>query len=325
MCGRLLDAPRLAVEQEHRHHDTVGRQVAAIAHDLVLDPEVPRVRRAGPAPRRPCDSLRAPARVEAEHLAVLGHEHPALGEAGLDGQPLVLGQHAVLAVYGYEVLGPHQSQQGQQVVLAAVAGDVDSGRARMYDVAAATVEVADQPRHRALVPGDGARGQDDGVARAHRHVAVLVHADGRERGQGLALAARDEDAAACPEAGRRGRVGSTRADVGKAQEAEVHGHAWRCPPSVAPGSPPRGRARARGRRRAGCGGSRWRSRRRAPCRACAARISRKAGSTSSSPPVVPFCSTFVESESSTRTPCVAPGGERALGPSALRARPARRS
>ena len=45
-------------------------------------------------------------------------------------------------------------------------------------------------------------------------------------------------------------------------------------------------------------------------RVCA-RTSRKAGRTSSSPPVVPFCSTFVESESSTRTPRVAPRGERA--------------
>ena len=116
----------------------------------------------------------------------------------------MLGEHAVLAVHGDEVAGPDPAQQLDEVLPAAVARHVDLRGAGVDDVAAEAEEVADEPRDRALVARDGARGEDHGVPGAGRDVAVLADADHGERGERLALAAGHEHDGAV--AGRRPRA-----------------------------------------------------------------------------------------------------------------------
>ena len=116
-------------------------------------------------------SRRAPLRGQAQHVAVLGEQHAVGGQPGRGGEPRVLREHPVLAVDGHEVARPHAPQQLHEVVLAAVAGDVDLRRAGVHDVAAEAEEVADQARDGALVAGDGAGGEHDRVARARRRAS----------------------------------------------------------------------------------------------------------------------------------------------------------
>ena len=234
------------------------------------------------------------------------------GRPAARGQARVLREHPVLAVDGHEVRGPHALQQLDEVVLAAVAGDVDARDVpRMHDVAAAAVEVADHARDRALVAGDRR------ARRARRcrpgptaSVAVLVDADQRQRRHGSPWLPDDEERADARRGSRPGRRRAARAPAGDAQEPQVAWPRPRCPPCA--GRRRRRSARARRARSAtrcmrGIEVAKHETRTRPRVRA---NTSSNAGTMSSSPPVRPRCSTFVLSESSTQHAAVAPGGER---------------
>jgi len=157
---------------------------------------------------------------QAQHVAVLGDQHPVRREARLGREPRVLREHAVLAVDGHQVAGPRELQQLDEVVAAAVAGDVDPRRAGVHHVAAASVEIADQARDAALVAGDRARRENGRVARPGRQIAVLAEADHRERRERLALAARDEHERARGE--RVAEIGGVEPrDAAELQQAQV--------------------------------------------------------------------------------------------------------
>ena len=183
--------------------------------------EAPRSRSTRPAPH--AGLAPRPEGREAEHVAVLGDEHPVRGDPGVDREPRVLREHAVLAVHGDEVAGPDPAQQLHEVLPAPVARHVDLRGAGVDDVAAEAEEVADEPRDGALVARDGARGEDHGVPGAGRDVAVLADADHGERRERLALAAGHEDDG--PVAGpARERAGGDPGSFGEAEEAEVERH-----------------------------------------------------------------------------------------------------
>src|SRR5258708_28574550 len=84
------------------------------------------------------------------------------------------------------------AEELEEVVLAAVARDVDARGAGVDHVAAETEEVADEARHHALVAGDGPGGEHYRVARPRGNRAMLAHAHEGEGRHGLALAARNE-------------------------------------------------------------------------------------------------------------------------------------
>jgi hypothetical protein len=93
----------------------------------------------------------------------------------------------------------------------------------MHDLAAEAEQVADEPGDRTLVPGDDPGREDDDVAGTGGEAAVLAHADHRQRGQRLALAAGDEDDGPGGEVGLELPGPELRA-VGQAEQAEVDRH-----------------------------------------------------------------------------------------------------
>ena len=196
--------------------------MAPVAHHDLLELLHPRAVEEHAA-RGHAGLARGGGRGEGEDVAVLEHEHVLGGQAALHGQAGVLREHAVLAVDGDEAAGPHALDQLHELVLGGVARHVDAGGATVHDVAAAPEQVADQARDGPLVAGDGARGEDHGVARADGDLAVLVHADHGEGGEGLALAPGDEEAEAA-----RGVVaqahGREHARRGHLEQAQLHRH-----------------------------------------------------------------------------------------------------
>ena len=152
------------------HHDALGREVPPVAHHDVLDLRRRRPGRAARARRATRASLRAPA---GPRRAARRRPRPAgrgrRGSPAAHGEARVLREHAVLAV---------DRARGS----AAARGASSSTRSswlpwpetwtravpRVHHVAAEAEQVADEARHRALVAGDGAGGEHDGVARARR-------------------------------------------------------------------------------------------------------------------------------------------------------------
>ena len=248
-------------------------------------------------------SLRAPPGPERQHVAVLGQQHAVGGQPRARGQPRVLGQHPVLAVDGHEVARPHALQQLHQLVLRCRGRR--RGRARVPRCTTSQPRrkrLPITPRDRALVAGDGPRGEHDGVAGPDGELAVLVHADQRQRGEAARPGCPPRTRPRGPRGVGRGCSPRAARAGGDAQQAEVRGHLGVVHHAAAEEGDGAPAPRAPGPPRAGCGGSRWRSRTRARGRACARRPPRRRGRTSSSPPVRPRRSTFVLSESSASTP-----------------------
>ena len=90
---------------------------------------------------------------------VVGHAH-ALGELGVRAKV-----HG-LPVDGHEVLGVDHGQHELELLLAAVAGDVDRGVRLVIDVATDLRERVNDALDALLVAGDGRRRDDDRIALA---------------------------------------------------------------------------------------------------------------------------------------------------------------
>ena len=95
---------------------------------------------------------------------------------------------------GMRKLRPQQAEHQLELVLRAVARDVDLLVAVVDHVGAQLEQVVDVAAHHLLVAGDR-RGRDDhGIAVLDGHVALVAVGHARQRGGRLALAARRDDA-----------------------------------------------------------------------------------------------------------------------------------
>ena len=101
----------------------------------------------------------------------------------------VLGEMPRLAVHGDGDARLHPAVHLLQLLAAGMAGDVHQRVAVGDDVAAQIDEPVLDAADRALVAGDGARGEDDEVALVELDVGMLVLGDARQRRARLALAA----------------------------------------------------------------------------------------------------------------------------------------
>ncbi len=224
ISGSGLEPPGLAVDDDDRDHDALGREVAAVTHDEVLDFAAAAAVEERPA-RGHSGFLACPVSGQAEHVAVLGDEHVVGGKARGGGQARVLGQHPVLAVHRHEVAGPRAPQQLAQVVLAAVARRRARSRVPGWTTS--------QPRRKRLLMSRETARSLPGMTRAESttvspgpaaRFAVLAEADHRERGERLALAAGDEDQRALAGVVAVQHVRVEPRAIGEPQEPEVDRH-----------------------------------------------------------------------------------------------------
>ena len=125
--GHALERAGLLVDGDDRHDQAVFGQVAAIAEHLVAHLARPRAVDQHAADRRLAGDAGALG-VELQDVAVLGQEDLRLrlapGEHAL-GDARMLRQLPELAVNRHEIARPHERQHQLQLLLAAVARDVD--------------------------------------------------------------------------------------------------------------------------------------------------------------------------------------------------------
>ena len=98
-------------------------------------------------------------------------------------------EHAALAVHGDEELRLYERVHHFELFLAGVARYVQIGAALVDDLRALGEELVNNAGDRRLVAGNGARGDDDAIARADVHLLMLGKRHAVERGHALALAA----------------------------------------------------------------------------------------------------------------------------------------
>ena len=229
-----------ALVHEAARHD-LGRRLAGVPSACRARPRAPRCRpttggggRAPPPPRAPSTPERSrrmrPAGTRASLRAPSPDRRPARSPSSTRstwsaGMPACTARRACWASMryspwiGHEVARAHALRSSRPARPAGVARR--RGRARCPPCTTSHPRRNRLPMSRETarsLPGIGREEQHDGVARADRDVAVLVDADHRQRGERLALAARDEEAAS---ARRRGRGSTRRAasdDGGDAQQ-----------------------------------------------------------------------------------------------------------
>ena len=206
-------------------------------------------------------------------------------------------------MHRHRVARLHQLVEALQLVPRRVAGDVDHVVVRRHHPAAAPARLSCTRRIAALVAGDHARGEDDGVALPERDVRMRVGGDLGERRARLALAAGadDQQRLVGEEAGlllrHEGRevlevAAFARRRLGVAQRAAEERDLPARPP------PPRGRC---SRRRAMLVAKQVTATRPFSGRMMAARLRR----TSASLPECPSTSALVESHTMASTPSLA--------------------
>ena len=143
--GHALERAGLLVDGDDRHDQAVFSQVAAIAQHFVADLAGPRAVDQHAADGRLAGDARALG-VELQDVAVLGQQHLRLrlapGEHAL-GDARVLRQLPELAVNRHEIARPDERQHQLQLLLAAVARDVNVLDALVNHVGAAPRDVVD--------------------------------------------------------------------------------------------------------------------------------------------------------------------------------------
>ena len=96
--------------------------------------------------------------VEFEHVAILDQDDLFVGDVHVIFEKLFVPvEHPVFAVDGDDELGAHRFGHDAYVFLRSVAADVDQAALLVNDLAAAFVDVADEPRDGALVARYDAR------------------------------------------------------------------------------------------------------------------------------------------------------------------------
>ena len=113
--------------------------------------------------------------VELQHVAVFDQDDVLFGIAQviLD-EFFVPKKHSVFAVNRYHEFRAHGFGHDANVFLRSMAADVDQAPFLFNDVRAAFVDESDHPGNDALVPGNDARRQDDGIALFDRHPFVTL-------------------------------------------------------------------------------------------------------------------------------------------------------
>ena len=131
---------------------------------------------------------------ELEDVAVFG-DHGLLDDAEGLGEFGMAFEVAVVAMDGDEELRPDEIDHEAELILRAVAGDVDEavGAIVVDDLGVAALEVIDDAADGALVAGDDAGAEEDGVAGVDAGELVGVDGGAGESAHGLALGAGDED------------------------------------------------------------------------------------------------------------------------------------
>src|SRR5262249_25567890 len=123
---------------------------------------------------------------EPHQFAVAAREHVA--DAAATGERGMLGHVQRLGVPRNQELRAHPANHLLELVDARVARDVNEMSAVGDDLDTLRYQAVDDPHHRLLVAGNGARGKNYAVAGRERDVGMLVLGNARERGARLALA-----------------------------------------------------------------------------------------------------------------------------------------
>ena len=191
--GSATELAVLLGDRRDDDEDAVGREHAPVAQRGVGDvADVDAVDEEHPGVLRRAEA--GAARVELEHVAVLGAEDAigidadGLGERGVQADP------PVVAVERHHVARLREVEHQLDLLRVAVAGGVDRRVGGRDHLAADVVEAVDRLVDRALVAGDRRRREDDGVAVVELDLRVVAVGHPPQRGQRLALrAGRDDD------------------------------------------------------------------------------------------------------------------------------------
>ena len=124
-----------------------------------------------------------------DRTADLSDEDVLRVHAHLARQAGMLHEHAVLAVYGNEVLRLAQTEHQLKVLLAGMAGNMDGCGAVIDDLCALLVQLVDHVVDGLLVARDGGRRDEDAVAGIDLHLLVAAVRHTVQRGHGLTLRA----------------------------------------------------------------------------------------------------------------------------------------
>ena len=102
---------------------------------------------------------------ELDDRSVLAEDDPLLRDARLAGELRVRRLHPVLAVDRHHVPRPQEREHRAELLLAGVARDVHGGDLLVEHLRAGPSQLVDRVVDAELVPWDGLRGDDDGIAR----------------------------------------------------------------------------------------------------------------------------------------------------------------
>ena len=122
-----------------------------------------------------------------DRTADFGNHDVARVDAHLTRELRVPHQHTVFAVYRDKVLRSAQTQHELEILLAGVAGNMDSRRAVINDLCAQFVQLVDHVVDRLLIARDGGRCDKDAVAGVDFHLFVAAIRHAVQGGHGLAL------------------------------------------------------------------------------------------------------------------------------------------
>lgn len=135
----------------------------------------------------------SPVRAELEHLAALDDKDVFLGNAYFLGEAGMMHQLTILAMDWHKEARAGEVEHHFVLLPAGVTRDVHPGPLVVIDLGAGAVEVVDGPVDQLFVPGDGCRRDDDVIAGADVHLAMLPDRHPHQRRRGLTLAAGARD------------------------------------------------------------------------------------------------------------------------------------
>ena len=128
-----------------------------------------------------------------DRTADLTDENVLRVDTHLACQTGMLHEHAVLAVYGNEVLRLAQTEHQLKILLAGMAGNMDGCRTVVNDLSALLVQLVDHVVDRLLVAWDSRRCDQDTIAGIDLHLLVAAVRHTVQRGHGLTLRASGYD------------------------------------------------------------------------------------------------------------------------------------
>ena len=181
----------MLVDRDYGQHETVFRQVSAVADHDILHHLIQRAGIDAHAADRDRLALARPRAVDLERFARFEHKRVFQAPVAQVLRQLSMASHlAILAVNGDEEFRPNQIQHQPQFLSAAVTGNVNRRvHGSVEDIGATPRQVIDHPVDGFFVAGNDSRAQRHDIAVLDRKTLVIVDGHARKGRHRLALRA----------------------------------------------------------------------------------------------------------------------------------------